>query len=256
MPAKRCRSPKKPDEAPAPPRGKRPRTAALRRVCGPPTRSHSGALLNGLVQVGRFWFKGGTLHPRQEMRLREICAYFSDEVTRRLLVPVATQEYAVSLRLLDYTMTNWAKKTRYMTLLNTAHGPSPLNIFSLYKDWLRYYRRRGFDPFRRRERIFFLQPSDGSVLDTTVAQLNFLRWADLYGIMTYVQANKDQIEGDMMQTLSESKKRRLQSQEGEDPEPAAAKRRKRVELSRAPMAKCVIYPIQQNVHFETVEESA
>ena len=175
----------------------------------------------------------------------------------RLLLPVATQEYAISLRLLDYTMTNWAKKTRVMVVMNTSRGKIPWNLFSLYKDWLKFYRRRGFDPFRRRERIFFLQTlEDGEkkTLDTTVAQLNFLRWADMYGILDYVSARKEEIEEDMMLTLGESKRRRFEAQRRpKETAPPGSKKRKRVELSRAPATKCVVYPIRQAIRFEAVE---
>jgi len=197
------------------------------------------------------------VHPRQKQRLREICAFFDDDLVSRLLLPVARQEYAISLRLLDYTMTNWAKKTRIMVEMNTSRGKIPWNLFSLYKDWLRFYRRRGFDPFRRRERIFFSHTfADGTTeqLDTTVAQLNFLRWAEMYGILDYVSAHKEEIEEDMMRTLGESKRRRVEAQRRpKEVAPMGAKKRKRAELSRAPAAKCVVYPIRQEIRFEAVE---
>lgn len=197
------------------------------------------------------------MHPRQKQRLREICGFFDDDIVSRLLLPVAMQEYAISLRLLDYTMTNWAKKTRIMVEMNTSRGKIPWNLFSLYKDWLRFYRRRGFDPFRRRERIFFSHTfADGTkeTLDTTVAQLNFLRWAQMYGILDYVSAHKEEIEEDMMRTLGESKRRRVEAQRRpKEVAHAGTKKRKRAELSRAPATKCVVYPIRQEIRFEAVE---
>lgn len=209
-------------------------------------------------EIGRFFFAAGAVHPRQKQRLREISGFFNEAVLNRLLLPVATQEYAISLRLLDYTMTNWAKKTRVMVVMNTCRGKIPWNLFSLYKDWLRFYRRRGFDPFRRRERIFFhqtLEDGEKKTLDTTVAQLNFLRWADMYGILDYVLACKEEIEEDMMLTLGESKCRRFEAQRHpKEAEPPGSKKRKRVELSRAPATKCVVYPIRQAIRFEAVED--
>jgi hypothetical protein len=215
---------------------------------------------DALEQMGRFSFRAGSVHARQKQRLCEIHDFFDEEVMERLLVPIVTQQFSISLRLLDYTMTNWAKKTRVMVEMNTAKGKSPWNLFSLYKDWLRFYRRRGFDPFRRRERVFFWRTlEDGSRerLDTTVAQLNFIRWAQKYGILDYVSQHKDEIEDDMMQTLGESKKRRQGSckrpREGPALVDASTGRRKRAELSKAPSAKCLVYPIRQEIHFEAVE---
>ena len=199
-------------------------------------------------RIGRFWYARGSIPAAKEQRLREIYGFFDDAVVERLLLPVATQTFAVSLRLLDYTMTNWAKKTRVMTVMNTREGPMPVNIFSLYKDWLHFYRRRGFDSFRRRERVFF--SAEGRVLETTVAQLNFLRWAEMYGVLEYVVANKALIEDDMIRTLGKSKKRLREEDEGRQAAPLG----KRTELSRAPAAKCVVYPIKQQICFGEEDE--
>lgn len=200
-----------------------------------------------LMQVGRFWFARGSLPAAKVQRLQEIHSFFDDGIVERLLEPVATQTFLVSLRLLDYTMTNWAKKTRVMTVMDTRDGPVPVNIFSLYKDWLHFYRRRGFDSFRRRERVFFKWQE--RVLETTVAQLNFLRWAEIYGVLQYVIRNKEAIEQDMVQTLGKSKKRLREgrlSPEERAQDPAGSRR---TELSRAPQAKCVVYPIRQQIRF-------
>lgn len=223
------------------------------------------------LHIGRFSFRPGEVHIRQQQRLREICDFFDDAMTERLLVPIAKQEFSISLRLLDYTMTNWAKKTRIMVQLPTRTGLVPFNIFSRYKDWLKFYRRRCFDPFRRRERIYFvwtppppppppppaaeaaggMAPPPAEELDTTVAQLNFLCWAEKHGILEYVARHKEEIEEDMMRTLGDSKKRRQQPAAASSVPPAAdVRKRKRSELSRAPAAKCMVYPIRQDVCFE------
>ena len=194
--------------------------------------------LDGLCRAGDFYYNGGRLHPRQIERLKELAPYFSEALQRDVLVPVATQTFDVSLRVLDYTCTNYAKKTRVLTT-----GSPPVHVFSLYKDWLRHYRRKTFDPFRRRERIYFRSPCDGTVLDTTVAQLNFLRWALTYDILAYVRRHAAVIERDMLATLGESKRRR-QAME------AQGLKRRRAELSRAPTMRCIVYSVAQHVTFE------
>lgn len=211
------------------------------------------------------------MHPRQQQRLREISGFFEDEViVGELLTPIARQEYPISLRLLDYTMTNWAKKQTVMLSEARAAAAAsvaaavPWALFSLYKDWLRFYRRRGFDPFRRRERIYFDAPAleeGGSIerLETTVAQLNFLRWAKIYGILDYVALHKAAIEEDMVRTLAESKRRRQdlrQSMREEDAAARGEKRTKREELSRAPHNKCMVFPVAQQIRFEVLDVSA
>jgi hypothetical protein len=148
---------------------------------------------------------------------------------------------------LDYCCTNYAKKTRVVI----CEDGLAMHLFSLYKDWLRHYRRRCFDPFRRRERIAFRNlHAENEWLDTTVAQLNFLRWADVYKVISYVRQNISVIEQDMMVTLTESKKRRQQRLLAGEQAPAATKR-KRTELSKAPRSKCTVYLVPSNLVFNS-----
>ena len=214
---------------------------AYRATTSASTPPPSVEALRSWGRAGAFFFDGARLHLRQLERLREIAGFFTEEVLTKILVPVAMQTFDVSLRVLDYTCTNYAKKTR--VLAQTAGGGAPRQLFSLYKDWLRHYRRKTFDPFRRRERIFFQDPQSKEVLDTTVAQLNFLRWALAYGILDYVRQHARAIEVDMMTTLADSKRRR----EAQD---ALGLARRRAELSRAPPMKCIVYAVEQRVVFE------
>jgi hypothetical protein len=188
--------------------------------------------------VGPFHYDGARVHQRQVRRLQEIASFYDEATLLRLLVPVATASFDVSLRLLDYCCTNYAKKTR-VVICTAGHA---LHLFSLYKDWLRHYRRRCFDPFRRRERVCFRNPyAPDAWLATTIAQLNFLRWADVYKVIQYVRANLQLIEQDMVRTLTESKKRRQRRE---------APSRKRAELSKAPRVKCTVYLVPSNLIFE------
>uniref|UniRef100_A0A6C0C057 Uncharacterized protein n=1 Tax=viral metagenome TaxID=1070528 RepID=A0A6C0C057_9ZZZZ len=200
--------------------------------------------------VGAFHYNPSRLHPRLVRRLREIASYFDESTITSMLVPVASASFDVSLRLLDYCCTNYAKKTRVVI----CEDGRAIHLFSLYKDWLRHYRRRCFDPFRRRERIRFANPSNATEwLDTTVAQLNFLRWADIYKVIPYVRRNMHKIEQDMIFTLSESKKRRVQKSAPGAPlardETSMYCKRKRTELSKAPRNKCTVYLVPANLAF-------
>ena len=195
--------------------------------------------------IGPFYYDPRRVHPRLVWRLAEIAGFFDEATLVRMLVPVATANFDVSLRLLDYCCTNYAKKTRVVIC---EHGVA-MHLFSLYKDWLRHYRRRCFDPFRRRERVSFRNPSQPEEwLDTTVAQLNFLRWAEVYKVISFVRRNLHVIEQDMMVTLTESKKRRhARTYNSAAPEECA--KRKRTELSRAPLSKCTVYLVPGNLLF-------
>jgi hypothetical protein len=103
---------------------------------------------------------------------------------------------AISLRLIDYFVTNYAKKNNTSYLLGTRQ----FLVYFQYKRELNAYSKRLFDPFCRRERILFqARGHEGFV--TTVGQLNFFRWAIEKNILGFIGDNRETIERDMNSTL-------------------------------------------------------
>ena len=104
----------------------------------------------------------------------------------------------ISLRLVDYFVTNYAKKMNTSFTKENRH----FLIYFNYKRELNAYSKRLFDPFCRRERIQF-EARDQPAFVTTVGQLNFFRWFIEKEIYDYVLANHEIIEKDMNNTLKE-----------------------------------------------------
>jgi len=203
---------------------------------GPPSFSER-------AKTGRFFYDPKRISRRHGHRLAEIAPFYTDEVVMELLVPIIDQTYDVSLRALDWAVVNWSKKHRIVCKVDTGNGRMDVvNIFSVYKDVLRRWRRRMFDPFRRRERVYFRHPHTGAVYSSTVGQLNFIKWARTFGVIEQARAHLRQIETDMVSTLSESKKRRVE-------ERAVGGKRKRTELTPAPKGKCQVYMLAHEVDF-------
>ena len=71
-----------------------------------------------------------------------------------------------------------------------------INVFLSYKEQLRAYSKKQFDPFCRRNRIEFYFNEEESIT-TTVGQLNFFRWAIQNNIINYILDNYKEIELDM-----------------------------------------------------------
>lgn len=142
------------------------------------------------------------------------------------LIPLITQELGVSLRVLDWLVTNYSKK------MNLFIGD--YNVHNGYKDTLSVYRRKHFDPFRRtlgkenHGRITFKYL--GRVYETTVGQINFISWAFVRGILEYVKANVNEIEQDMNETTRARKKKKKAGV-------------KRTALTTAPPYKCMILSV-------------
>jgi hypothetical protein len=192
--------------------------------------------------AGRFLYDQSKIPARQVRRLHEIAAFYDDDMCSLVLVPMVTQTMDISLRMVDWLLVNWAKKNKILT--RTPDGKEVINIYSTYKDHLKHYRRKLFDPFRRRERIYFAHPRDpATFLSTTVGQLNFTFWAVKYGIFETCRKHLDAIETDMVTMLAESKKRRKE-------ESTNGHKRKRTELSSAPKNKVHVYIVRHDVDFE------
>lgn len=124
--------------------------------------------------------------------------FYSSPGNLEKLLPILQGTSLVSLRLVDYFVTNYAKK------MNTSFpqlGRHFLVYFN-YKRELNAYSKRLFDPFCRRERIMF-QVRGIDPFVTTVGQLNFFRWFIEKNILEYVFENRETIEKDMNSTLKE-----------------------------------------------------
>jgi hypothetical protein len=76
-----------------------------------------------------------------------------------------------------------------------------------YKNQLKAYSKKLFDPFCRRERISFQIPGHEAFL-TTVGKLNFFRWALEKGILDYIKGHQTEIEKQMNQAMRDQTKAR------------------------------------------------
>lgn len=202
--------------------------------------------LAGFHKAGCFFYKEGCLSEAQKLRLLELASIYTDELVTRLLLPIVTQDYPVSLRLVDWFVTNYTKRHRLLVSREGADGARQLvNVYDIYKDYLKVWRRKLFDPFRRKARVYFLKPGRHDVvLETTCAQLNFLIWADTYGVLAQVIRYREDVEKDMLTRIGEAKDKRQAA--GDD----SHARHRRCELTPACSVKCQVYYIEQVISFD------
>ena len=109
------------------------------------------------------------------------------------------QESRVSLRLIDWFVTNYSKKNNTIITKERNNNVMHFNVYLSYRAQLKAYSKQLFDPFRRRDRITFCFDSDKSI-ETTIGQLNMFRWIIQNDILDYINNNIDDIENDMIQT--------------------------------------------------------
>jgi hypothetical protein len=158
---------------------------------------------------------------RDDQILKSLKRYFYDKEEADIMVDILRKKKRgmktkLSLRVLDWFVTNFAKKN------NTVYEiPSPdnekdtivFNVYLQYWDQLKAYGKPYFDPFKRvykehskkTKRFRFKYNRDGDKITTTISQLNFFRWAISNKIIDYVTENIDEIFEDM-KTASQKQK--------------------------------------------------
>lgn len=140
-----------------------------------------------------------------ELLLSSIIQYYNKHPTHKaLLEHIVNGEFDVSLRVLDWFITHYAKEKNIVywidpTTLSLYHSPAAnlkkIHVYLDYRAQLKSYSKFFFDPFRRHERItFILQTRPIKTIETTIGQLNFFRWVFQNNILEYVRLHKEAIE--------------------------------------------------------------
>ena len=133
-----------------------------------------------------------------------------------------TQKNILSLRILDWLVTNYSKKYNIIyTLKNNNDIEINFNIYLNYKNQLKAYSKKLFDPFCRRERIMLnvktlewidennlknenLKKNSNEFILTTVGQLNFFKWFIQNKVLDYAIDHIKEIDNDMINTLKKN----------------------------------------------------
>ena len=156
----------------------------------------------------------------QELLLTSITNYFDKKPElKRCFADIVRGKSIVSLRVIDWFITHYTRthnviywiddqKNRMIEIFPTASG-NHLRKVHLYLDYraqLKSYTKLNFDPFRRHNRItFVINPNahPHEVLETTVGQLNFFRWAFQNHLIEYICNHLTEIESKMSSFIQE-----------------------------------------------------
>jgi hypothetical protein len=118
------------------------------------------------------------------------------------MLRVINGESRISLRIIDWFATNYAKK--YYTVYQIQGCDNRFKVYNDYKLKLKAYSKKRFDPFCRWDRIT-VPYKDGIHIQTTIGQLNFFKWAIENSVIDYIEQNYDAIEKDMNSRNSTAK---------------------------------------------------
>lgn len=229
-------------------------------------------LENKASEVDRFWAFNQPLPPRTKNLLFNLVGYYDDNMMERLIVPRSIKSLAIckdyelndviqseingiSLRAIEWLVTNYSKGTKIVIFHKASQ--SYINIHNDYEIQSNYFKRNLFDPFCRHGRVYFQwrlkSKATGQyeliTMETTVGQLNFMKWADERGVLDYARQSQQHIQETMENTLSEvNREKKLFKKMGQI--------RKRKELTKDPDIACVVYNINTKLLFNQMDWEA
>ena len=126
------------------------------------------------------------------------------------ILKIITGETKISLRIVDWFATNYAKKYYTLYVIDGTHD-NVTRRFKVYDDYklkLKAYSKKRFDPFCRWDRIS-IPYKNGTSIETTIGQLNFFKWTLENKVIDYIEQNYSDIEKDMNNRNSTSKRKEI-----------------------------------------------
>ena len=150
-----------------------------------------------------------TYTTQNDLLLNNLMDFYKKEDYLDKMLKIITGDSKISLRIVDWFATNFAKK--YYTLYTIDDGQGNVKRFKVYFDYklkLKAYSKRRFDPFCRWERISIPYKGD-KFIETTIGQLNFFKWAIENKVVDFIEENYETIEKDMNTRNSTSKRKEL-----------------------------------------------
>ena len=140
-------------------------------------------------------FKNIQITSQENMIIKSLEKFYEDYSNIKLFIPIVNSESKISIRLIDHFVTKYSKNNKINYKLKENDVEQTFNVHTSYKQQLKAFQKKHFDPFSRGDRIpYFMEES---CVITTIGQLNFFRWFISKKVYDYVLTNHDLIEGDM-----------------------------------------------------------
>jgi hypothetical protein len=136
--------------------------------------------------------------------------YNNHNIYKLTLKTIIEGKHELSLRMIDWLVTRYAKTNNIIYWINEKDENIYTNLpdnynnekyrkITLYLDYraqLKSFKKFNFDAFRRHDRIKF-NINNNEIIETTIGQLNFFKWAFNTKIITYALENQKKIYENM-----------------------------------------------------------
>ena len=143
--------------------------------------------------------------------MKSLTQFYKDLKYIKQIKDIVDQNSVISLRILDWFITNYAKKYRTIIYFNNRS----IDVYQNYKLQLKSYSKSAFDPFCRKNKIIFYYTEE-EFIETSCGQLCFFRWCFENNILEYVKENLGLIEQDMKNSLKDKKSKNSSNASNED----------------------------------------
>lgn len=172
-----------------------------------------------------------TYSTQNDAVMYKINRFYDNHENLDRMLRIIKGETIISLRIVDWFTTNYAKK--YYTIYNLVDAAGVAKRFKVYIEYklkLDGYSKKRFDPFCRWDRIN-IPYKDNKYIETTIGQLNFFMWAIENKVIDYIEQNYAAIEQDMNCRNSTSKRKETTLIVGAQSNVKTRKKREELSLS-------------------------
>lgn len=200
--------------------------------------------------------KSGKITNSKDLLMTSLSKFYNTKVNINRVIPIIDGTSDISLRLIDWFVTNYSKKHNTVITKERQNNIIHFNVYLSYRSQLKAYSKQQFDPFRRRDRISFVYDDDKSI-ETTIGQLNFFRWVVQNDILEYINTHIEEVEKDMIKTQKDNtlkktheeniKVKEVKTHEGNV---VVHKRKKRNQLSKNSIKNMNMMNVQHTIKFD------
>jgi hypothetical protein len=189
-----------------------------------------------VVEFGDITLISHNIKEKEKITAKELVRFYNKDKLEKIK-PIINQEDDISLRLIDWTLTNYAKKHCIKYQLSNGRI---IDVHQSYKNFMTSYRRNIlFDLFRRGKCSKVIYGNQKLSLLTGIKQLNSFRFILEIELVDYIRKNKEKIETDMRISLRRSAANKKNDKT----------RKKRQELSTSIYKKCMKHYYKTTITF-------
>ena len=143
-------------------------------------------------------FKNIEITSQEDMIIKSLNSFYENDNNITIFLDIINLHSIMSIRLIDYFVTKYSKNNKISYKLNNEDKTNKeqlFNVYASYKQQLKAYQKKHFDPFSRGDRIpYFLGEQ---CIITTIGQLNFFKWLISKKVYDYIKNNHDKIQTEM-----------------------------------------------------------